>query len=221
MNSQQRAFAKVLDLIESAGCIRHVMLIGSWAEFSYREAGILDKFAPSIKTMDVDFLVRNLRKPTPAANLTAAAREMGFYVEVDRITGTTKIIDMSGLEVEFLIGKKGAGVEPSLKTNLGVTAQTLRHLDILSRNPISVECVGHTVTVPSPEAYTLHKMVINSQRHAKAHKDAEAVINLLPHLNATAFEAVYGQLTKKERGQVRSFADAYDVNFSSILSGLE
>lgn len=31
---QQQAFAKVLDLVEEAGCIDHVILIGSWAEFA-------------------------------------------------------------------------------------------------------------------------------------------------------------------------------------------
>lgn len=163
----------------------YVMLIGSWAEFAYREAGLLGDFAPSIKTMDVDFLVRNLRKPTPSAGLAAAAKEKGFYVEADRIDGTTRIIDTTGLEVEFLIGKKGAGLEASLKTNLGVTAQALRHLDILSKHPVVAQCLGHEVIVPVPEAYALHKMVINSQRGAKAHKDARAVANLQPYLNTT------------------------------------
>ena len=135
----------MLNLVEESGCMPYVMLIGSWAEFAYREARLLGDFAPSIKTMDVDFLVRNLRKPTPSAGLAAAAREKGFYVEADRIDGTTRIIDTTGLEVEFLIGKKGAGLEASLKINLGVTAQALRHLDILSKHPVVAQCLGHEV----------------------------------------------------------------------------
>ena len=42
---QQQAFSKVLDLVEEAGCIEHVVLIGSWAEFAYREADVLPAFA--------------------------------------------------------------------------------------------------------------------------------------------------------------------------------
>ena len=61
--------------------------------------------------MDADFLVRNLRKPTPSAGLAAAAKEKGFYVEADRIDGTTRIIDTTGLEVEFLIGKRVQGLK--------------------------------------------------------------------------------------------------------------
>lgn len=43
------------------------------------------------------------------------ARERGYFVESDRVTGTTKILDVSGLEVEFLIGKRGAGVDLRLE----------------------------------------------------------------------------------------------------------
>ena len=128
---QQHAFSKVLDLVEEAGCIDHVVLIGSWAEFAYRAADVLPGFCPNIKTMDVDFLVRNLRRPSPAARLTALAKERGFFVESDRMTGTTKLLDITGLEVEFLIRKMGEGKEPALKTNIGVTAQALWHMDVI------------------------------------------------------------------------------------------
>lgn len=153
MNEQQRAFCKILDLIEDAGCMRHVILVGSWAEFVYRESGLIEGFAPNIRTLDVDFLIKNLRKPTPAANLSTMARERGYLVESDILNGTTRLFDTSGLEVEFLIGKVGAGIEPALKTNVGVTAQTLRHMNILSGNSIELPCFKHMVRVPLPEAY--------------------------------------------------------------------
>lgn len=109
--------------------MEYVILTGSWSELVYREAKFLPGFSPNIRTMDVDFLVRNPRRPSPAAQLTSLAKEKGFYVEVDRMTGVTKLLDITGLEVEFLIGKMGAGVESSLKTNVGATAQALRHME--------------------------------------------------------------------------------------------
>ena len=51
------------------------MLVGSWAEFVYRECGLLKGFEPNIRTTDADFLIRNLRKPIPPANIVAMARE--------------------------------------------------------------------------------------------------------------------------------------------------
>ena len=98
LNSQQIAFAKVLNLVEESGCMPYVMLIGSWTEFAYREARLLGDFAPSIKTMDVDFLVRNLRKPTPSAGLAAAAKEKGFYVEADRKSNSSSAKRVQGLK---------------------------------------------------------------------------------------------------------------------------
>ena len=38
---------------------------GLLAEFAYREAGILPGFVPTSRTLDVDFLVRNLHRPNP------------------------------------------------------------------------------------------------------------------------------------------------------------
>lgn len=211
LTEQQQAFLKVLDLVEEAGCIDHVILVGSWAEFTYGEAEVLPGFCPNIKTMDVDFLVRNLRRPSPAARLTVLAKERGFFVESDRMTGTTKLLDITGLEVEFLIGKMGAGKEPALKTNIGVTAQALWHMDVILKNTIKVRCFNHIVAVPTPEAYAIHKMIINGERGKKAEKDARAVNNLLPLLNEEKLTKTFGSLSKKEKARVRTFAETHGV----------
>lgn len=218
LTEQQQAFLKVLDLVEEAGCIDHVVLVGSWAEFVYREAEVLHDFCPNIKTMDVDFLVRNLRRPNPAARLTALAKERGFFVESDRMTGTTKLLDITGLEVEFLIGKMGAGKEPALKTNIGVTAQALWHMDVILKNTMSIRCLNHIVTVPAPEAYAIHKMIINGERGKKAEKDARAVENMLPLLDEEKLNKVFGSLSKKDKARVRTFAEAHEV--AKYISGI-
>ena len=195
----------MLDLIADAGCMQHVILVGSWAEFVYKETGLLAGFSPSIKTLDVDFLIRNLRRPVPPARLSSLARERGFIVESDILNGTSRFFDPSGLEVEFLIGKIGAGEELSLKTNVGVTAQAIRHLNILSGNAVEVFYGGHIVQVPNPEAYAVHKMVINSQRGRKAEKDARAIIGLWQYLDRSRLGTVLAGLTKKERLRAEEF----------------
>ena len=211
LSEQQRAFARVLDLVEEAGCMPFVALIGSWAEYVYEEAGILPGFGPNIRTLDVDFLIRNLRRPVPAVGLAVLARDRGFFVESDRLNGSTRILDASGLEVEFLIRKMGAGAEVSLKTNVGVTAQTLRHLEILSANLIEVICLGHLLRVPAPEAYVIHKMVINNDRGPKAEKDALAITGLVPYLNEERAVAIFQSLSKKEQARVRSYIAKHDI----------
>lgn len=61
----------------------------------------------------------------PGRILGRVCLSRGFLVESDVLNGATKLFDTSGLEVEFLIGKRGAGIEPALRTNVGVTAQAI------------------------------------------------------------------------------------------------
>lgn len=211
LNEQQHAFGRVLDLMEDAGCLPYVILIGSWAEFVYRESGLLADYAPNIRTMDIDFLIRNMRRPVPAANLVSAAREHGFFVESDVLNGTTKLLDTTGLEVEFLIGQMGSGEKPALKTNVGVTAQALRHMEMLSGNIVEASCFGHKVIVPTPEAYAVHKMVINARRGNKTDKDAQAVLGIWPHLDKRLVDSIVSRLSKKERRCVGEFAEKYGI----------
>ena len=118
--------------------------LGSWAEYLYRELGVLKGFDPNIRTLDIDFLARNLRKPSEPLGLASAAREAGYLVEFDRLTGATKIMDRSGLEIEFLIGKMGAGAESALKTNIGVTAQEVdMRLSLRHSFTVMLSDVGH------------------------------------------------------------------------------
>ena len=92
-------------------------------------------------------------------------------------------------------------------TNLGVTAQTLRHLDILSRNPTGVRYQGMDILVPIPEAYVAQKLVVNHERGAKSDKDAAAIANLWPHLDLNAFEEVRSSLTRRETARLDNYME--------------
>ncbi len=147
----------------------------------------------------------------PQAKLATLAREDGYLVESDRLTGVTKIYSTEGLEIEFLIGKVGAGLEDALKTNLGVTAQALRHMETLKRFAVTVDYEGLKVNVPSPEAYAVHKMTVNHERGRKQEKDAQAIVRLWPHLDRDKLEVVLGSLTKKERAYANAFMEEHQL----------
>ena len=57
MGAQEHELESFLRVLDEAGCLEHVILIGSWAEFMYAQAEILRGFSPNIRTRDVDFLV--------------------------------------------------------------------------------------------------------------------------------------------------------------------
>lgn len=205
MIAQQDDFLRFIKLLSDNGVLKHVILIGSWVEFLYRETGRLLGFESNIRTLDIDFLVKNLRRPMPPSNIAGLAREAGYYVESDCLDGTTRILDKSGLEIEFLINKKGQGIEETLRTNIGVTAQAMRHMEIILNNVETIEYLGFCIEVPSPEAYAIHKMVINGKRKEKTEKDRQAIINIWNHLDKEEINRIKETLSKKERKAVNEF----------------
>lgn len=211
MSIQQKEFSRFIKLLSDNDCLEHVILIGSWAEYVYQESGLLKGFNSNIKTMDMDFLIKNLRKPLPEKNIAALARAEGYLVESDVLTGVTKIYDKAGLEIEFLIGKKGAGVEQALKTNLGVTAQTLRHMEVIIRNTIEVDYFNMKITVPMPEAYTIHKIVINQDRGLKQKKDQMAISNIWKSLDPVKTNQLAETLTKKEQRAFNQYCEEHGL----------
>lgn len=92
-----------------------------------------------------------------------------------------------------------------------MTAQALWHMDVILKNTINVRCLSHVVTVPTPEAYAIHKMTINSERGKKAKKDAHAVENMLPLLDEEKLNKIFSSLSKKEKARARTFAEAHGV----------
>lgn len=185
MYEQRKQLLKLLKIFSDNGFSEHLILIGSWAEYMYMEADILPDYEAVIRTLDVDFLVKNLRKPNPPVNIISLAKEEGFYAEEDCLTGVTRLLNLDGFEVEFLIAQKGSGAESALKTNLGITAQALRHLELLNNNVITVNHLGIKVNIPKPEAFVLHKMIINSERKEKIEKDQIVINRMYKHLDKT------------------------------------
>lgn len=167
---QADAFERLLHMLDEHDWLQYFMVVGSWAEFLYSEASVLDDFQPYLRTMDIDLLVRNLRKPAQKVSVISVARDEGYVIGSDYIDGVTKLYDDTGLEVEFLIGQMGSGVYSALQTNVGVTAQALRHMDVMLRHPTIAAWRGMNVVVPLPEAYAAHKrlsIVDAKKRHGK------------------------------------------------------
>lgn len=204
-NAQYKDFWSFLRLLAVNDLLKHVVVIGSWAEYLYAQAGVLPNFEANLRTLDIDFLVKNLRRPVPQANIATLARDAGYLVEQDYITETTKIYTPGFMEIEFLILQQGAGDTQTLKTNLGVNAQALRHLSVLKEFTLTVHLFDMYINIPQPEAYVLHKIVINPQREKKAEKDRAAILNLLPFLDRDKFKTVFAGLTKKEQATVKKY----------------
>jgi len=208
-NLQTRDFLKTIKLLHDNNCISNIIIVGSWAEYLYIETGVLPSYEASINTLDLDVLVKNQKHPRQEVNLPEIAKAEGYLIERERLTGITKLLLPGSLEVEFLLSKRGAGNEKALKTNLGVTAQTLRHMEMLLANTIVVKHYGLPIEIPCPEAYVLHKMIINKERKKKTEKDRVSINEMFHHLDKSKFLRLMETLSKCDRKEVQQYISRY------------
>ena len=68
---QSLLFWDTLRILQEAGALEHLIIIGSWADYIYEQEGVLDGFSSGIKTRDVDFLIPNLRKPRTKVDMVS------------------------------------------------------------------------------------------------------------------------------------------------------
>jgi hypothetical protein len=95
----------------------------------------------------------------------------------------------SGLRVDFLTPNRGPdSEEPRTLRAFGTDAQPLRFLDFLIRDPqpaVLLHATGIPVSVPAPQRYALHKLIVARRRHddsPKRDKDifqAQTLLNVL------------------------------------------
>jgi hypothetical protein len=197
--TQFAGFWQLLRMLSAAELLPHVLVIGSWAEYLYAQSGLLPGYGASLRTLDVDFLIRNQRKPSKKANILQFAKEAGYLIAHDTLTQATKLFTQSGLEVEFLIAQQGSGENAVLSTNMGVNAQSLAHLGMLRDHAVTVDLFNMHISVPNPEAYVLHKCVINKKRGSKSEKDRQSIKTLLNYVNTDAMIRTYCDLSKREK----------------------
>jgi hypothetical protein len=141
-------------------------VVGSWC-FRIYQAHLGVSVYP-LRTDDLDVLIPIPWRGRPV-DLSELLRGLGFN---ERITpdGST-VYHRPGIRVEFLSAARGRATEEAKPaTGLGVRSQALRFMDLLLDNPLQIKLMaGVTVTVPSPSAFMLHKLLISSRR-TKAHK---------------------------------------------------
>lgn len=174
---------EVLRRFDKVGILKHVILIGSWCMPFYSDYFEDASYGLSLRTRDLDFLV-----PIPAqlknkVDLACLLEDLGFIYEFVG-AGYTKLVHPE-LAIEFLVPERGRGSDkPFSLSAIGVNAQQLRYLDILSRHLIRVNKEGFTVALPHPALFAFHKLIIASLRKekSKSDKDTREAIRTLKEL---------------------------------------
>jgi len=210
--SPTRLEGQVLEAMARAGIFRlRAVLVGSIAYQTY--SGLLGvKLSESLmRTGDVDFAqfygisqqiddtIEDLQGRLQSVDKTFRPL---FYRDVDSLI--PGFIAASGFKVEFLTPNRGdkayeAVLAPMPALGRGIGAQVLRFLDFLIKNPVRTVVLhdaGVAVTVPAPERYAVHKLIVSTLRaqgsEAKMGKDLAQVADLIAAFTMTRREADLG-----------------------------
>jgi hypothetical protein len=216
MMEQKEIFWETIDIFEKEGILPHVILVGSWVEFIY-EFSCLPNFEASLRTRDIDFLLKNIRQPREKVDVIKILEEHDFIYDVDPVTGASKFYKEGLIEVEFLVRELGAGqVEPYYVESLGVKAEGLRNMNLLAENAITVEVNGYQITIPKPAAYVLEKLYINDYRSIKKEKDIRAVERILDMIKQSKGETetllrLFESLSSKQKRKINEVCKEYGI----------
>ena len=216
---QEEIFWETINTFDKAGLLRYVMLIGSWAEYIYSYY-FTSNFTPSLRTTDLDFLYKNIRKPQRQINIISKLTQDGFVYKEDFLTGVGKFFKEGILEIEFLTRSIGKGSNTVNIQSIGITVESLREVNMLADFPLELECRDYIVTVPEPAAYVLHKLSINPMREPeKQSKDIRAIRELLKHINANTndkarLKIIFDKLFKKQQ---KIILETADKNFIELM----
>ena len=222
-------FARLVEAIRP--WLGHVVIVGGWAHRLHRfhPLATAQEYQP-LRTRDVD-LAFSPDAPLQG-DLRKALSKAGFREELSGedtppVTHYRLGEDDAGFYAEFLTAKKGSGLrrdgqpDPTL-LKAGITAQKLRHLDLLLEAPwlvrIGPETMPITRTVdllvPNPVSFVVQKLLIHKRRDAR--KKAQDILYI--HDTVELFSASLGQLRTVWKDEVRPRIPARTANRAMVLA---
>jgi hypothetical protein len=171
----------VLRDLQTAGILRHVVLVGSWCQNFYRHIYGNPVEIPAARTLDADLLIPKRLPASLQGNIIELMKKNNFAIEIDYPSGYHRFTHPD-LKFEFLTDPGSKPDEQIYKfKQLGVTAQELRYMSIPLSHNLTIAYEDLSLTIPEPEAFTLHKLIVCCLRKKpeKALKDTETARGML------------------------------------------
>jgi len=178
---QYELCVEVLRRLNKAGVLKDLILVGSWCIPFYKDYFKTIKYATTIRTRDVDFMVPGHIKINTKVDIVELLKDLGFVVGFQGREGHVKL-EHPELAIEFLVPEKGRGSnKPFPLKELGINAQPLRYLSLLTQKIIHTEIEGIKVYLPHPVIFAFHKLIIATLRknEDKAAKDIGGALRIL------------------------------------------
>src|SRR5450755_917034 len=222
-------FARLLEAIRP--WLAHMVIVGGWAHRLHRfhPLATAQEYQP-LRTRDVD-LAFSPDAPLHG-DLRKALRNAGFREELSRehtppVTHYRLGEEDAGFYAEFLTAKKGSDLRRDGQRDMtvlkaGITAQKLRHLDLLLEAPWIVRIGAETMPitrsvdllVPNPVSFVVQKLLIHKRRDAQ--KKAQDILYI--HDTLELFGASLGQLRTVWKDEVRPRIPARTANRAMVIA---
>lgn len=157
---------EVLRRLDKAGVLQEIILVGSWCVLFYRAYFGGKVKLSALRTRDMDFLIRTPPKIKSNIYMAELLKDLGFIPDLHgegyvRMSHPELIID-------FLVAEKGRGSDkPYPVKALGIQAQPLRFVGLLSDDTIVVNSHGMDLVMPHPVNFALQKLIISNRRKNK------------------------------------------------------
>jgi hypothetical protein len=178
---QYELCAEVLRRLNKAGVLKNLILVGSWCIPFYKDYFKTIEYEASIRTRDVDFMVPGHIRVKTKIDVVELLKDLGFVVGFQGREGYIRL-EHPELAIEFLVPEKGRGSnKPFPLKELGINAQPLRYLNLLTQKIIHTEVDGIKISLPHPVIFAFHKLIIAALRRNKdkAAKDIEGALRIL------------------------------------------
>ncbi|MDJ0763660.1 MAG: GSU2403 family nucleotidyltransferase fold protein [Myxococcota bacterium] len=171
----------VLRSLQEQEVLKHFVLVGSWCLSVYRYMYDDSTLIPATRTMDADILIPRRLPSRLQVDIQGLMEDNGFITQADYPSGFHRFVHPD-LNIEFLT-EAGAKSDVSVHRfkQLGITVQELRYMSIPLQYKMPVRIEDIDLTIPEPEAFTLHKLIVCGLRKdtEKAAKDLEAAAGLM------------------------------------------
>ena len=213
-----------------------IVIGGGWVPLIYYHYLLGDKSKDSIRTIDIDLMVKDKLPVIGSKTLDQLLMDAGLK-SVFKTLYTPPIIHYEGtiddceVEIEFLTDKKGSKEDVVIEVQKGLHAEALQYISIALENVIEVEIddfpvEGNTqhlrVKVPSPEAYILHKGLVFTRRKEKAKmaKDLFYIFDVLVNGSEIEGQIINGFKSLKVTYPkwFKNFVKNLEVYFSDLMS---
>lgn len=214
---------EVLTNLDQAGLLDKLVLVGSWCQDFYRAQYGQPASIPAARTMDVDILVPRDIKVGKRINVAKLLEKSGFVESIDYQTGLQRFTHPE-LDIEFLTTAKAGPRESILRFDeLGLTAQELRFMSIPLQHHYQVTHQGLTITIPEPEAFALHKLIVSMRRTspAKAAKDRATAAGLFAFFekhpaHITRLWEIYAAMPKGWRKRIQDALEKAGITLPEL-----